>query len=120
MSYEHDSEPLIVEALKDVHDLNRSTAVEIAGRFIGEQDCRFVHQSARDCDALLLSARKLGREVMHAITKSHHLQRIHRPLLALLSRDPRIKGRQLDILQRGCARQEVESLEHESDLPVSD
>ena len=46
---------LLLELLKDVHDLDGCAGVEVAGRLVGEQDRRAVEQGARDSDTLLLA-----------------------------------------------------------------
>jgi hypothetical protein len=40
--------------------------------------------------------------------------------MALGARDARVEQRQLDVVERGRARQQVELLEHEADLAVAD
>src|SRR5437660_10576806 len=35
VSDQHNREPRVVQALEDVHDLDRGTTIEIAGRFVG-------------------------------------------------------------------------------------
>src|SRR5215510_15635886 len=56
-----------VEPLEDLHDLDRSAAVERASRLVGQDDRRVIDQRPRDRDALLLSARKLIRMIIFAI-----------------------------------------------------
>src|SRR5262245_5750654 len=46
-----------VESLKNIHDFDRSAAVERAGRLVGQDDRRMIDQRPRDRYALLLSAR---------------------------------------------------------------
>ena len=50
-----------VEALEDVHDLERQVRVEVAGRFVGDQQRRLADDRARDADALLFAGRQLDR-----------------------------------------------------------
>src|SRR6476619_6447880 len=59
-----DSDAVLVELLEDRHDLDAGSAVEIAGRFICQQHLRIIDQRARNRDALLLTARKLTREMV--------------------------------------------------------
>ena len=54
----HDSNASPVQLLKDSHDFNAGSAVEVAGRLIREQDLRVINERPRNGDALLLSARK--------------------------------------------------------------
>src|SRR6266699_4278388 len=53
--YQHNGQSFVVQALEDLHDLDRGTAVQIAGGLIGEENRRVVHQSASDRHPLLLS-----------------------------------------------------------------
>ena len=49
------------------HDLDAGLRVEVAGRLVGQQDRRIVHERARDRDALALAAGQLVRPVRLAI-----------------------------------------------------
>jgi len=55
-----------VEARKQVHDPLTISAVEVAGGLIGEDDARQARQRAGDRDPLLLSPRKLRRQMAGA------------------------------------------------------
>src|SRR5438876_7678489 len=54
-----DRDAALVELLKNRHDLDAGSAVEITGRFIRQQDLRIIDQRARNRDPLLLTAGKL-------------------------------------------------------------
>ena len=99
-----------------------STEVRLSRFPVGssaKQNRRTIHQSARDGDALLLSSGQLRREVQRAISQTDQLQRIHGPLGSFLFADLRIECRKLDILQRSCAREKIESLKDETNFPVA-
>src|SRR5580765_1253668 len=49
----------VVELLENIHDFDTRVSIEIAGRFVREDERRVVAESAGDGDALLLSAGKL-------------------------------------------------------------
>ncbi len=55
-----------VDLQQQVDDVAAGRAVEIAGRFVRQQDRRVVGERAGDRDALLLAARELRRVVMAA------------------------------------------------------
>src|ERR1700748_2947423 len=59
-----DGDAALVELLKNCHDLDTRSAVEIAGRFIRQQDFRIIDQRAGNRDALLLTAGKLTRKMV--------------------------------------------------------
>ena len=54
--HDHGDALLPIQPLKDRHNFDRGSGIECAGRFIGQDDVRIVHQRAGDGDALLLSA----------------------------------------------------------------
>ncbi len=60
MRHHEDGDAVIVQFLENIHDLDAGPRVEIAGRFIGQQEFGRVHQGAGDRDALLLAAGKLA------------------------------------------------------------
>ena len=56
--HDHEREPAVApEPLEEVHDLVAGLLVEIAGRFVGQQQRRLLHERARDGDPLLLPTR---------------------------------------------------------------
>ena len=59
-----DRDAVLVELLKNRHDLDAGAAVEIPGRFIRQQHLRIIDQRARNRDALLLTAGKLTRKMV--------------------------------------------------------
>ena len=46
-----------IELTEESHDLSARRRVEIAGRFVGQEDRRVVHEGSGNRDALLLPAR---------------------------------------------------------------
>ena len=116
---DHDRGAFAVQFLEQRHQLDRGAAVERAGRLVGEQHFRVVDERPRDRDALLLSAGKLRRPVMHAVAKAH--TRAGRS-----TRGDRRSGcpagidhRQFDIAERVEPVEQMELLEHEADLAVA-
>ena len=63
-----DGDSLLVELLKDGHHFEGGAAIEITGRFIGQQQGRPVDQRAGNGHALLLAAGKLGGIVVEAVS----------------------------------------------------
>jgi len=111
---------LFIQPLQDVHDFNRSAAVEIPGRLIGKHDLRVVDQSPRDGHALLLSARKLARMMLRAVSQSHALERFPGALMPFRRGDARVDRGQFDVFQRRRPREQIKLLKHEPQLPVAD
>ncbi len=58
--------------------------------------------------------------MLHAVGEPDPGQRLLGPAPALLARQPGVDQRQLDVVQRVGAGQQVEGLEHEADLAVAD
>ena len=54
----------LVEIFQEVYDLFRGLGVQIASRFVSEDQARMSHERSRDTDSLLLSPTKLGRIVI--------------------------------------------------------
>ena len=114
--------PSSLRRWKTPNDLFGGPGVEVAGRLVGEQQLRLVDQRARDRDALLLAAGELARLVLLAPREAHDREALSRLLLAL-ARRVAVRGvdqRQLDVLERRRAGEQVERLEDEADLPVPD
>src|SRR5688500_49887 len=107
-----------VQLAENVHDVGAGRAVEVARRLVGEQDAGPVHQRARDGDALALAARELVGTVAHPVPEAHALERVHGALAALPRREAGVDERQLDVVQRRGAGQQVERLEDEADFLV--
>ncbi len=80
-------------------------------------------ERSRDRDTLLLAAGKLVRIVVVPLTEPDGRERRHRALVALGElhlASAVVEERQFDVVERGRAREQVEALEHETNLPVPD
>ena len=98
-------------------DLLAGVRVEIAGRFVGEQNRRIDRQRARDRDALALAAGQFLGQMLQAMTELH--QRRAAPSRARCTFAPRPAAqmqRQPDVLETRQRRQQIEELKDESDL----
>ena len=110
---------LAIELLEEREDLVAGARVEVAGRLVGEEERRLGDERARDGDALLLPAGELVRRVMHALGEADRASARMRALAPLAARDAAVDERQLHVLERGGARQQVEALEDEADEAVA-
>ena len=121
---DHDQRLLLLPQDVDdhVHDLVGGVAVEVARRLIRKHDLRVCHQSARDADALLLSAGELTRLVVHVRLEPHEVEHALGALDALRLRHAAERKRQRYVFQRGVIRHEVKRLKDEPDplLPKQD
>src|SRR5207245_5038542 len=68
--HHHNCDSMLVELLKNSHDLAACAAIEIASRFVCKQDLGLVNQRPRDGHALLLAARKLTWMVVFSTCKT--------------------------------------------------
>ena len=118
----HDGDALLVELLKHAHDFDGGFAVEIARRFVGEEDLGLIHEGARDGDALLLSAGKLGREVIGALGEPDDLEGVEGAVAHLAGGEftAAVKHGELDVFEGGGAGEEVEPLKDEAEFFVAE
>ena len=114
--------PFLVKRMEGRHDVDARLGVEIPGGLVREQETGAVDQRARNGDALLLSTGELARVMRRPLRKAHRVERRQSTVAAFASRQPLgvVEKRQLDVLDRGCSREQVEALEHEPDLLVPD
>src|SRR5690606_10547111 len=104
-----DGDALVVEFLKNAHDLDGGFAVEVAGGFVGEEDVRLVDEGAGDGDALLLSAGKLAGKMIGALGEADDVEGVEGALFDLASGEAvlAVEHRQLDVFEGGGAGEEV-------------
>ena len=76
--HQHGDAAFPVERHEQVHDLGAALGVEVAGGLVGEQHGGLGDDGARDGDALLLSAGKLGGRVILAVAEPDRVQRLGR------------------------------------------
>jgi hypothetical protein len=95
------------------------SAVEIAGGLVGKQNGGTIHQGTGDRNSLLLTSRKLRREVAHAIAQAYQAECFVSSLPSFFFGDLRVQRGQLDIFQGGRAGEQVEALEYETDFAVA-
>ena len=90
--------------------------IQVAGRFIGEQDGRANHESAGECDTLLLASGELNRVMMATFFKAHLSQQLARTLSARAAIRTNKFIRQKHILFGGKCRDELIGLEDKADF----
>src|SRR5438093_6737468 len=114
----HQRGPEVVDPREQFDDLPARYGIEVAGRLVGDEDARAVDERARDRGALLLNTRELAREMLTPCGEADERE----AALRLLAHEaPLVAGddeREGDILSDGLARQQLEILEHDSDLPA--
>ncbi len=108
---------IAVEREQQVGDAIAGLAIEVAGRFIGEQHPRPAAEGARQRHTLLLAAGQLRRQVIEPFAQSQLFQQLHRLLAALPVALAAQQRRQLHVFQRVQRRHQHERLKHEADVP---
>src|SRR2546429_3018914 len=78
-----------------------------------------IHQRARNRDPLSLAARKLVGPMHHAIRKIDFAQRCFSHFVTLRSGNAAVDQRQLDVMQRSSAGQQIESLKDKTDFLIA-
>ena len=89
VGHEDDRDALGVQPLEHPQDLVAGPRIEVAGRFVGQQQCGAIDQGPGDGDPLLLAAGHLRRLVVHAIGQPDLLeQRLGQPPRLAAGRPP--------------------------------
>ena len=109
-----------VQFLEQIHDRFAVARIEVAGRFVRQEDGRLARERARDRDALLLAAGELARQMFRAMRHADALERFVHECFALARAHAAIGQRQFDVLVNGQVADEVEALENETDLAIAD
>ena len=110
----------MVELVEERHDLVAGLGVEVAGGLVGEDDRGAIDERAGDGDALALSAGELVGLVAHAAVEVDGVQRGGGAFDAFGGRGAVVDQRELDVVQRRGAGEQVEGLKDEADLAVAD
>jgi len=63
--------PLAMQLLEERQNLVTSIAIKSAGRLIRQDQCWHIYQRPSDCDALLLTSRKLAWPMIFAMTQAN-------------------------------------------------
>ena len=108
-----------VQFLQKIHDRFAVARIEVAGRFVGEKNCRLAGEGARDRDALLLAAGKLAGQMFGAMSHADALERFGDELFSLACSHSAIGQRQFDVFVNGQVTDQIEALEDEADLAVA-
>src|SRR5687768_8032763 len=78
-----DRGPLVVQASEHVQDLSAGAGVEVARRFVGEDDGGLPDDGAGDRDALPLAARQCAGTVVLAVRQADTVERVRGAATAL-------------------------------------
>ena len=109
---------IIAEVEEKLMDLVLCLRVEIAGRFIGEEDGRIVDKCPGYGDSLLLSAGEFGWLVVHPFGKPHVRKQPGSSGMRVLVGTARDECGDHHVFEGSELRQKVMELEYETDLAV--
>src|SRR5206468_12817052 len=90
---ENDRVPALIQIFEQCHDLFAGLGIEVASRFVSQNDGGPVDKRTRDSYALALTAREFVRFVMNPIAQANIGQNFRRTLFARLRIDPRVNER---------------------------
>ena len=116
MGDDHDRGTLPIELTQEGHDLIRRPGIEIAGGFISQDDGRVTHQGTGDRHPLTFAARELVRPVLEAMSQPNSFEHLDGLGSAAPTRDAVIQPSGGDIFDIADAIDQMELLEHETDL----
>ena len=120
VGHDQHGDALVVELLEESHDLDRCSAIEIAGGLVGQEQRWLGHECAGDGDTLLLTARELAWLMVGPFRQTDSRQRPRRECTCIeISAGAIVEQRQLDVFESGSAREEIEALEDEAELLIA-
>src|SRR6266404_3625144 len=110
----------LVQRGQHVHDFFAVSAVEIAGRLIGQYQFRVADHGTRDSDALLLATGQLRWSMLGTVHEAQQLEHLTHPFATPVRLDLQITQRQLHVLVDREMVYEIEALEDEADVSLAD
>src|SRR5260221_11458897 len=105
----------MVETVKARRDPHAGTAIQVAGRLIGQQQGWAVDERAGDGHALLLAAGQFRGLVAHAPAQADEGQHLARAAVPLACRETRVYHRQGEILERTLPPRQGIGLENKTE-----
>lgn len=120
VGHHNDGRTFLVELAEEIHDLLTVLGVQVTCRLIGEDQLRTCDHGTGDGDSLLLTSGKLLREVLGSVADGHSLHNLGDLLLTLGRGDVQVPQRKLDVLIDIQFIDQVEALEHESDVALTE
>src|SRR4051812_9421834 len=107
------------EGAQDFQYFGGGSRIEIAGRFVGDDQTWVGDEGARDGDALFLAARKLFGQMMHARAEADEFEREFDLFAAFAAGKFCEQQRQFNVLECGEDGNEIEGLKNEPDVLIS-
>ena len=95
-------------------------AIQISGRFIGQNDGGIVEERAGECDALAFAARQFGRVVRHDAFEAEDGEKFPAAFFAGRAAFSGDHAGDLDVFDCREIREQVVKLENEADFPAAE
>src|SRR5437762_212210 len=109
-------ELLLGDCLQRSHDRSGRGGIQVAGRFISEEELRAVNDRSRDGHALLFASTELMSEVVTAITQSKEREGFACALLTPVPGYALQQEWEHHVLQCAHRRQKIEKLKNDAEL----
>lgn len=107
------------EGTENVENFGGGSGIQIAGRFVSDDQARIGDEGACDGDTLFLAAGKLFGQMMHARAEADEFESDFDLFLASAAGKLGEQERQFDVFERGEDRNQIERLENKSDVLIS-
>ena len=111
---------LLVQGTEQFHHFLAMNGIQVAGRFVGQDQRLVADHCAGNRYALLLPAGQLARSVLGAVRHAHAIHHLGNLLLALAGGHLVVEQGQLDVLGHRQFVDQVEALENEADVLLAD
>ena len=120
VSDQYNGVALGVQSTDDLEHPGARSGVQVARRFIREDERRMCRDGASHGHTLLLAAGHLVWTVVHTGRKAHTLQGLQRQQTPFSGGQAPVNERQLHVFQRVQVLDQVEALENKTDLFIAD
>src|SRR5207302_11016818 len=108
----------LMQFSEQLHHRLAIARIEVAGRFVCEQNRRPAGESARDRDTLLLATRELARQMFCAMRHAHALQGFGHKRFAIAGARAPVGQRQFDVFENRQIADQIKALKDETDLAI--
>jgi len=123
MSHHDNGAAPFMQGMEQFHDFLARLRIEVAGRFIRQDQHRIIDESPGNCHTLLLTAGEFPGQVMDAFSQPDYFQCFASMLFPFFLTGflvTAIDHRKDDVMESGGAGQQVVGLEDKPDLVVAD
>src|SRR5881409_592270 len=108
----------LMQFSEQLHHRLAIARIEVAGRFVCEQNRRPASESARDRDTLLLATRELAGQMFCAMRHAHALQGFGHKRFAIAGARAPVGQRQFDVFENRQIADQIKALKDETDLAI--